>query len=253
MNQPRKPGIYEILNLVNGKRYIGGTKNVYRRKIMHRHLLLHNKHFNGRLQRDWNKYGEKCFKFKLLEAVKDTGLLLQKEQEYLDREGPEYNLSPTAGSNLGIIHSQDFCVTRSRLVSGKNHPNYGKSLKMETRKKISEALMGHSVSESARNKMSEAAKGKIVSDRTRELISFAHRGSKNNSAKLTEEQVKEIKTMLKCGTSGRDVSKLFGVTEAMISRIKLGKAWLHVKDDLHQGELHIEHRHTGKERVIRCG
>ena len=29
--------------------------------------------------------------------------------------------------------------------------------------------------------------------------------------------------------------------------------WLVNKNLLHQGELHIEHRHTGKERVIRCG
>ena len=48
------------------KRYVGGSTNIEKRWISHRNKLNLNYHENRLLQVDWNKYGEKFFKFYIL-------------------------------------------------------------------------------------------------------------------------------------------------------------------------------------------
>lgn len=47
-------GIYKITNLLNGKVYVGQSKNVYKRKIQHFAALRKDCHENGAMQADWN-------------------------------------------------------------------------------------------------------------------------------------------------------------------------------------------------------
>lgn len=54
-------------------------------------------------------------------------------------------------------------------------------------------------------------------------------GEKCASAKLNCESVKIIKKMLKSGETQRLIAKRFGVSQPVISEIKSGKAWAHVK------------------------
>ena len=51
-------GIYCIENIINHKKYIGQSQNVFRRMYNHKNLLRNNKHHNSYLQNSWNKYGE---------------------------------------------------------------------------------------------------------------------------------------------------------------------------------------------------
>lgn len=48
------------------------------------------------------------------------------------------------------------------------------------------------------------------------------------SQKLTEDQVREIKSRLQKGEQGRMLGREFGVTESNISMIKSGRTWAHV-------------------------
>lgn len=50
-------GIYMIVNKVNGKRYVGSSRNCHRRKSEHLSRLRRNAHINSKLQAAWNKYG----------------------------------------------------------------------------------------------------------------------------------------------------------------------------------------------------
>lgn len=77
-------GIYAIQNKVNGKIYIGSSKNIARRLKQHYQLLTRNKHHSYKLQADWNKYGEDAFEVFVVEEILDRELLEQIEQNYLD-------------------------------------------------------------------------------------------------------------------------------------------------------------------------
>lgn len=56
-------------------------------------------------------------------------------------------------------------------------------------------------------------------------------GSDNFSAILSEEEVKDIKILLKEKYKGcvRDISKAYGVSHQLISDINTGKTWSHIK------------------------
>jgi group I intron endonuclease len=76
--------IYKITCLNNNKFYIGSTIDINKRLMNHVSFLKHNKHPNKYLQNCWNKYGEKNFKFEIIETINDTNQLLLKEKCWLD-------------------------------------------------------------------------------------------------------------------------------------------------------------------------
>lgn len=105
MNERRKSGIYIIKNTLNGKCYIGQAKSIGDRWYTHKSSLSRGKHHSRYLQASWNKYGQDAFVFQVLEYVKlDKELLTQKEQYWINKLKPAYNLAPAAGSSLGIKH-----------------------------------------------------------------------------------------------------------------------------------------------------
>lgn len=55
------------------------------------------------------------------------------------------------------------------------------------------------------------------------------RGERNPSAKLTKNDVIDIKRKLALNHSQTSLGKMYGVTQALISRIKFGLAWNHVQ------------------------
>lgn len=54
-------------------------------------------------------------------------------------------------------------------------------------------------------------------------------GEKSATAKLSEGQVKQIKTLLKEKIPQMLISKIFGVSQIQISRINTGQRWAHIK------------------------
>ena len=100
MTKEKICGVYKIENSVNGKYYIGSSNNIYRRWKEHIKLLNRNNHHSPHLQFAWNKYGEKNFKFTILEEC-DEQILLKKEQFYIDMMNATddsfgYNTAPFA-------------------------------------------------------------------------------------------------------------------------------------------------------------
>ena len=93
-------GIYLVVNLVNGKYYVGSavTGNIYMR--MHKHLfsLIGNIRVANAVQ----KYGLQEFAFLVLEIVPqddtvDATTLLNREDYYIQELNPEYNIAPQIG------------------------------------------------------------------------------------------------------------------------------------------------------------
>lgn len=106
-NLRKKSGIYIIINIVNGKRYIGSSSNIYNRLHEHFHNLRNNKHHTKHLQNSYNKYGKDSFTYDVLEFC-ELEKLEQREQFYIDSLTPEYNKRIDATNNYGIRHSEEF-------------------------------------------------------------------------------------------------------------------------------------------------
>lgn len=71
-------------------------------------------------------------------------------------------------------------------------------------------------------------------DNTRDMLAKGRgrngdrRGSKNGNAKLTEEDIHEIRRLIANGLNNTVIAARFGVVHGMISLIRLGKKWKHV-------------------------
>ena len=108
-----KCGIYMIFNLVNGKRYIGSSLDIYNRLHEHLHNLKNNKSHNKHLQNAWNKYGESSFLYNVLEFTKDD-VRFEREQYYIDVISPEYNLTNHVIANTGYSPTEE---TRNKIAN----------------------------------------------------------------------------------------------------------------------------------------
>lgn len=152
-------GIYQIRNLINGKKYIGQSIDLERRKKDHFRYLKGNYHKNIHLQNAYNFYGQENFVFEVLvycESNKEE--LTKREQFFVDSESQEnlYNiLIKCVNSNLGVGFSEETKKKLSKSRSGKNNPMWGKHHIEESKKKMSEALLGRKVSEETKQKISK--------------------------------------------------------------------------------------------------
>lgn len=112
-------GIYEILNKINNKRYIGESCNCHQRKLQHYNLLRKNKHPNPHLQNAWNKYGEESFTFSVIEEVNDLEYRAEREIYwifYYDSYKNGYNRT-TGGDRTKFVK---FSNERNKKISKKN-------------------------------------------------------------------------------------------------------------------------------------
>jgi group I intron endonuclease len=132
----KKSGVYRITNQINQKVYIGSAVDLERREKQH----FRGSH-NFPLRRAMKKYGAENFQFDILVLCEPENLTFV-EQDQIDYwkkvKGWKnmYNICPTAGSMLGVKHSE------------------------ETKQKLSEAAKGKQLSEEHKQKISEALKGK---------------------------------------------------------------------------------------------
>jgi len=75
--------VYKIQNKLDGKPYIGMSKDYKRRWKEHRDGLRKDKHPNNHLQRAWNRDGEENFKFEIIHDGIPLGDLVDWEMYYI--------------------------------------------------------------------------------------------------------------------------------------------------------------------------
>lgn len=85
-------GVYFIECISTRKMYIGSSVNLITRLECHRSELRGNYHGNRYLQRAFNKYGENNFIIGILEKVDKAEELLNREQYYINKLNPEFNI-----------------------------------------------------------------------------------------------------------------------------------------------------------------
>lgn len=98
-------GIYAILQLSTGFSYVGSAKSISDRWRKHLSDLRKGRHHSAKLQNSWNKYGDGDFQFVVIEVC-DIEHLIRREQFYLDKMRPYFNILRVARSALGHRHSE---------------------------------------------------------------------------------------------------------------------------------------------------
>ncbi len=136
-------GIYKIINVINGKVYVGSAIDIDRRLSEHGRALRSGQHHNDHLQKAYNKYGLEHFEFVPFFKCKKKDLLLY-EQQIMDHchsyeEEFGYNLCPIAGSCLGSKWPEESKTKFSESRKGKGNPNYGKKFSEESKQKMRDA------------------------------------------------------------------------------------------------------------------
>jgi len=239
-------GIYCIENIIDGKKYIGYSENIYKRWKFHIMNLNGNYHKNAYLNHAWNKYGEENFKFWVIEEyINDPQLLKLMEtyfivyyESFIDF-GKGYNLT-LGGEGLFNISN----LTRKKMSKkGINNPNYGRKVSLEVRKKMSNTHKLLTFSENHRKNLSISVTkylnenrekyigennpfyGKQHSDEQKQKWSEMRKGKRNGGEKLSVENVIEIKKMLMNGIMGCEIAKIFNTSKSNISSIKNGLTW----------------------------
>lgn len=263
------PGVYRILNLINGKVYIGSAVDCWDRAKRHKRDLRVGNHKNRHLQAAWNEYGEESFWFSILRVTPlDRDALLKTEQIWLDStksyyRDRGYNIDRIAGSRLGTKltaeqrkkisdtqrgrkQSAETRATRSRSMTGvrksKKHAfNISLSQAFFSGEKLEELFKLRLLGWSSIKLAGHFGCSKSTVTRTLRGKQTAHNGlvdpipqEKKNTGQfvssLSDEIVASIRLMSREGCRDRDIAKFLGVNPKMLWQIKTGKTHKHVKE-----------------------
>ena len=110
-------GIYKIVNIKNGKVYVGQTYDLTYRWLRHRSDLNTNSHYNKHLQNAWNKYGQENFRFEILERC-PLDIIDEREIYWinkLDSINNGYNLCEGGLGCRGYKHTEEE-ILKMRMI-----------------------------------------------------------------------------------------------------------------------------------------
>lgn len=188
--------IYQLINVKNGKRYIGQSKRPNHRMSAHRTLLRRKAHHNDFLQRDWNAQLETDFAGSILESCEDS-IANERETFWINYfEGNVYNLQSGGTEGFSIdsysVKKQQQSWTaekrqkQSKLKTGvplsaahkealqqAAQRKAGKERSEEVKQQISETLQGHTISEETKQKIRDSVRATLARKQA-EGTSFTH-------------------------------------------------------------------------------
>lgn len=271
------PGIYAIVNRVNQHFYVGSAVNLLKRKQHHLRDLATSKHKNAHLQRAYDQHGVDAFSFVVLEYVEHVDNLLAREQYFIDTLNPQYNISRTARSNLGMQFTSEHKakIRASRLANENmlaqmaklNADRTGKHLSPEHRAKITANQLGKKQSPELVAKRAAALRGKPKPDGFGEKVRAAKLGhevsletrAKISAAKLGKKQSPELIAKRTAGQLGRkhspeSIEKMriakIGKKNTPEARVKMSasrtgkKASLETREKLRLNKNHLGKKHS---------
>jgi len=192
-------GIYCIENMINGKKYIGKSLDVYKRmKNLHKKSTV--------LYNAIKKYGKENFDYYVAECCTPEEMS-EREQYYIaflaTKVPGGYNLTDGGEGNLGYFPSA------------------------ETREKMSIARLGITLSEETKKKMSDSRKGILYSEDTIEKMRQAKLGIPYSEERRTVAiQRMSGDNAIRLGQKSKNaVSKYFGVYKDVNQKNKTYQYW----------------------------
>ncbi|MCK9198571.1 MAG: GIY-YIG nuclease family protein [Bacilli bacterium] len=212
--------IYCIRNIINDKVYIGQTSDFEKRKKEHIKKLNINLHHNKHLQYSWNKYGGDNFVFEILKDNIDIKEINDIEKLYIllfqtNNSDFGYNLTEGGDGVKGYKHSEEIIENMKR--TRKNRIGYFKDKKhtQEAKNNIREYAIEN-------NNM----KNKNHTEETKKKISLKMKETSKERRKnnfVLQEQINNVKNLLKKGLTQMEISKILGIPQPKISLIKNNK------------------------------
>lgn len=112
--------VYKIKNEINGKEYVGSTKNLEHRMSCHFSEIEGHNHGNPNIRKDSFEFPTSAFAFYMLERVYDSDMLIKREQFWINKLNPEYNYNKIAGKSLdGYIKTPEARKKHSITMTGR--------------------------------------------------------------------------------------------------------------------------------------
>ena len=162
-DQKDKTGVYCLVNLINGKIYIGSSVNlaVRMRNYLNTTFLKNKKNNNMPIVTALLKYGQDNFAVLIVEYINIENLTV-RETHYITQLLPYYNVLKQGYSSIGYkhteatkqmlselaknkIHSDKTKALISRALVGENNPFYNKNHSIESKLRMIEANSAYSV------------------------------------------------------------------------------------------------------------
>ena len=190
-------GIYCIENLVNGKKYVGQSVDVYKRIRGHKNKLNTHKHANSHLQNAWNQYGEENFKFYILEEV-PIEVLDDREKYYIkvwNLQNRDFGYNLDSGGNKNKKQSEE---TRNKIRELHKKEN----LSQETLDRMKEAARKRCSDPQWRQVQADRLKGKKLNVETREKMSASRTGQKRSDEFKLGQRNAQIGKPVTCVETG---------------------------------------------------
>lgn len=226
MGRPWHGLVYGLYSLTGELRYIGQTIMSAERRLA-KHLATHSLKQPSHVARWLAGMVERG------ERPRVSALAYADSQAELDRLEIEWirdarasglrltNICPGGGTSLGVKRSPE---TREKLRAAR----LGKPLPPETRRKMSEYWKGRPKpprSAEYRANLGNGRRGKSATPEQRAAMSAARQGEKSPRARLTSQDVADIRASIAAGERGCVLAARYGVCATQISNIKHRVSW----------------------------
>jgi len=221
-------GIYLIYCSANEKGYIGSSLRVQARFTHHRHDLHRGAHDNTHLQRAYVKYGKESFNYLLVESIPrptTPEVLLERENHYLLQLNPDDVFNVVIPAMLSMVGYKRKPEQIAALAAFNRGNQYAKGLQVspEIRAAVSARFKGKEIPSDQIARRVATRKARLEADPSRRQI-----GETAPNAKLSEDDVREIRRRCEEGESQAAVARAFNVTGTSVSYIVKRKSWSHI-------------------------
>lgn len=223
---PRSSGIYTLVSLCTGKKYIGSSCNINTRIRSHYRHLVAGRHHNRHMQRHVSKYGIEDIVVFVHEIVKDKAFLIEREQYWIDHIKPEFNAVLQAEKTTLGIKFEDTSKFKSAALARWKNPvalaNIMRGRKEAGARKIGKKcpwVKGFKHTQESKAELSTSLAGKKKSPFHCMALSLAHLGVKM-PARTAEHQEKLNAAHKGAKRSPESIAKMRASRLAYLERTK---------------------------------
>jgi hypothetical protein len=169
------------------------------------------------------RWKDKEYREKLRGKISLSVKKLWKNEEYRERQKKSFTedrLRDMSNNSKKMWKNEEFRKNQIEQIKQRwKNEEYRKKVSVS----ISNSLKGKYCGEES------SFYGKHHTEEAKRKIGDSKRGEKSVTAKLKNEEVIDIKRMLKCGKRGTEIAKIYNVSGQLVCDIKKGRAWSHIE------------------------